>query len=129
MTSQMPKRIHVTVGNCHMRYAQAAIEMSGVSGTHGTRNGRGRSGSMRRRKITPADTSTNANNVPMFVRSTTSAMLANAANTATNIPVRIVPTYGVLYFGCTFARKGGNSPSRDIEKKMRGGLLPPFLAK
>ena len=28
----------------------AAIEMSGVSGTHGTRNGRGRVGSMRRKK-------------------------------------------------------------------------------
>src|SRR6185437_3168207 len=89
-------------------------------GTHGTRNGRGRSGSRRRRKITPADTSTNANSVPMLVRSTTSEMFANAENVATNTPVRMVPTYGVLYFGCTFAITGGSSPSRAIEKKMRG---------
>jgi hypothetical protein len=94
--------------------------MSGVMGTNGTRNGRGRSGSLRRSTITPADTSTKANNVPMLVRSTTSEMFANAENAATNTPVRMVPTYGVLYFGCTFAITGGSSPSRAIEKKMRG---------
>src|SRR3982751_5187166 len=98
----------------------ATIEMIGVKGTPGTRNGRGRSGSVRLRKITPADTSTNANNVPIFVRSTTSAMFANAANVATKSPVRIVPTYGVRYFGCTFENALGSRPSRDIEKKMRG---------
>src|ERR1051325_1226572 len=119
-TSQIPNRIQVTPGSCTIRYTQATMEMRGVSGTQGTRNGRGRSGSMRRRKITPADTSTNANSVPMFVRSTTSAMLANAANAATNTPVRIVPTYGVLYFGWTLASTGGRRPSRAIEKKMRG---------
>src|SRR5438128_362019 len=99
---------------------QATMEISGVTGTHGTRNGRGRSGSMRRRKITPAETSTNANNVPMFVKSTTSAMFANAANAATKTPVKIVPTYGVLYLGWTLASTGGSKPSRAIEKKMRG---------
>src|SRR5471030_3042806 len=99
MSSQMPNLIHVTEGSCHIKYKHATMEMSGVSGTHGTRKGRTRSGSMRRRKITPAETSTNANSVPMLVRSTTSAMFANAANTATNTPVRMVPTYGVLYLG------------------------------
>src|SRR5579884_3194601 len=96
------------------------MEINGVTGTHGTRNGRGRLASVRRSTITPADTSTNANSVPMLVRSTTSAMLANAAKNATKMPVRIVPTYGVLYLGCTLARNGGSNPSRDIEKKMRG---------
>src|SRR5687768_13266106 len=111
----MPNRIHVTTGSCSIRYRQARIEMIGVYGTPGTLNGRGRSGSVRRRKITPADTNTNANRVPMFVRSTTSAMFANAANVATKSPVMIVPTYGVRYFGCTFENSGGRRPSRDIE--------------
>src|SRR5688500_9773896 len=113
----MPNRIHVSAGNCSIRYRQARIEMIGVSGTHGTRNGRGRSGSVFRRKITPADTNTNANSVPMFVRSTTSAMFANPANVATKRPVRIVPTYGVRYFGWTFENSGGRRPSRDIEDR------------
>src|SRR6185437_16657521 len=43
-----------------------------------------------------------------------------AENAATNTPVRMVPTYGVLYLGWTFAITGGSSPSRAIEKKMRG---------
>ena len=36
------------------------------------------------------------------------------------MPVRMVPTYGVLNFGCTLARNGGSSPSRAIDMKMRG---------
>ena len=56
----------------------------------------------------------------MLVRSTTSAMLANAAKTATKSPVMMVPMYGVLNRGCTRARNGGSSPSRDIDMKMRG---------
>src|SRR6476619_5524016 len=108
------------MGSWTIRYTQATIEISGVIGTQGTRNGRGRAGSVRRNTITPAETNTNANSVPMFVRSTTSAMFANAAKNATNTPVRIVPMYGVRYLGCTFARNGGSNPSRDIEKKMRG---------
>src|SRR6185503_5955827 len=120
ISSQTPNRIHVINGSWIIRYTQATIEMIGVQGTPGTRNGRGLPGSDRRRKITPADTSTNANKVPMFVRSTTSAMFANAANVPTNRPVRIVPTYGVRYFGCTLENAFGSSPSRDIEKKMRG---------
>ena len=58
-----------------------------------------RFGSFRRSTSTPADTSTKANSVPMLVSSTTSAMLAKAAKNATNTPVMIVPTYGVLYRG------------------------------
>src|SRR6185437_3498937 len=107
-------------GSWNMRYAHAAIEMSGVIGTQGTRNGRGRSGSRRRSRTTPADTSTNANNVPICVRSTTSEMFAKAENVATNTPVRIVQKDDVVYLGCTFAMTGGSRPTRAIEKKMRG---------
>ena len=95
--------------------------MIGVSGTSGARNGRTRSGSLYRSTITPADTSTNANSVPMFVRSTTSAMLANAANDrheqsredgadVRRLEPRDAPR----------ARNGGSSPSRAIDMKMRG---------
>src|SRR5687768_11548480 len=116
----MPNRIQVILGSCSIRYRQATIEMIGVIGTQGTRNGRGRSGSDRRRKITAADTSTNAKSVPIFVRSTTSEILANAANVATKVPVMMVPTYGVRNFGWSFEKNFGSRPSRDIEKKMRG---------
>ena len=56
----------------------------------------------------------------MLVSSTTSAMLANAAKLPTNVPVMIVPRYGVLNRGCTLEKNGGRSPSRDMDMKMRG---------
>ncbi len=62
----------------------------------------------------------NANSVPMFVRSTISSMLVNIAQTPTATPVRIVVTCGVRKRGCTLAKLGGSSPSRAIEKKIRG---------
>ena len=68
----------------------------------------------------PTQTSMKAKSVPMFVRSMTSSMLAKAAKTPTKTPVRIVVTCGVLYFGWTLANVEGSSPSRAIEKKMRG---------
>src|SRR5688500_10934665 len=114
MASQMPNRIHVTTGSCSKRYRHARIETIVLYGTPSNLDGRERSAAVRRRKITAAETNTNANRVPMFVRSTTSAMFANAANVATNVPVMIVPTYGVRYFGCTFENSGGSRPSRDI---------------
>ena len=68
----------------------------------------------------PTQTSTKAKRVPMLVSSTTSLMLAIAANTATTTPVSQVVTCGVRYFGWTFAAHCGSRPSRAIEKKMRG---------
>ena len=65
-------------------------------------------------------TSTNAKSVPMFVSWTTSSMFATAAKNATKIPVRIVVTYGVRYFGWIFPNHGPRSPSRDIAMRMRG---------
>src|SRR5918997_5921970 len=101
-----------------MRYRHATIEMIGVSGTNGARNGRGRSGSTLRSTMTPAETSTKANSVPMLVSSTTSAMFAKAANDPTNVPVMSVPMYGVLNRECTLEKNGGRRPSRDMDMKM-----------
>ena len=68
----------------------------------------------------PMQTRMNANSVPMLVRSTISSMLVNIAQTPTATPVRIVVTCGVRNRGCTSAKLGGSSPSRAIEKKIRG---------
>ncbi len=68
----------------------------------------------------PMLTSRNANSVPTFVRSTISSILMTAANAPTTTPVRIVVTWGVLNLGCTFAKTGGSSPSRAIEKNILG---------
>src|SRR5256885_13757178 len=67
----------------------------------------------------PSATNTKANNVPMFVSSSTQPIGANAAESATNTPVMIVVTCGVLYFGCTRAAHGCSNPSRAIDMKIR----------
>src|SRR6185503_1354900 len=89
-------------------------------GPNGTLNGLGRAGSLCRKTITPTHTSTNAKRVPMFVKLTISSTVAIAAMPPTATPVRIVVTCGVLKRGCTLANTDGSSPSRAIEKKMRG---------
>ena len=68
----------------------------------------------------PAQTRMKANNVPMLVRSTISSMLAKDEMPPTMTPVQMVVMWGVLYFGWAFAAHAGSSPSRAIEKKMRG---------
>src|SRR2546430_219793 len=98
---------------------QNAADTSGSAGTHGVRNGRGRSGSRRRSTTIPSATSTNANSVPMLVSSSTQPIGANAADTATNTPVMIVLMCGVLYLGCNRAAHGGSRPSRAIDMKIR----------
>ncbi len=52
-----------------MMKTQAAIPSSATGQTSGTRNGRGRSGSVTRSTSTPTQTSAKAKSVPMFVRS------------------------------------------------------------
>ena len=69
--------------------------------------------------ITPIDTSTKANSVPMLTRSASSSSGTNAARTATTTPVMIVIMYGVPYFGCTFASAGGSRWSRLIANSTR----------
>ncbi len=52
------------------------------SGPKGTRNGRARPGSLKRRTMIPMQTRMNAKSVPMFVRSTISSMFTNVLHTA-----------------------------------------------
>ena len=49
--------------------------------------------------ITPAQTNTNANKVPMLVNANTISRFKNKAGTATTNPVKIVEKEGVLYLG------------------------------
>src|SRR2546422_2387819 len=67
----------------------------------------------------PTATMTNANRVPMFVSSSTQPIGANAADTATKIPVMMVVMWGVLYLGWTLAAHGGSRPSRAMDMKIR----------
>src|SRR5208283_2146833 len=94
-------------------------EISGNHGTKGTRNARLRSGCLRRRKITPRETSTKANKVPMLARSAASAISTNPAGMPTAKQAIHVDQCGVLYFGCTAENNFGSRPSRDIAYQMR----------
>src|SRR6266498_1628444 len=67
----------------------------------------------------PTATMTNANRVPMLVSSSTQPIGANAAETATKIPVMMVVMWGVLYLGWTLAAQGGSRPSRAMDMKIR----------
>src|SRR6185312_6147987 len=93
--------------------------MSGSQGTKGTRNARGRSGCLRRRKITPSDTRTKANNVPMFERSAASPMSTSPAGIPTAKQAIQVDQCGVLNLGCTAEKSLGRSPSLDMAYQIR----------
>jgi len=71
---------------------QKSIPMIGTNGTSGVLKPRRALGSFTRRTSTPAQTSTKAKSVPMFVSSAASLMFAIAAKNATNTPVRMVVT-------------------------------------
>ena len=58
--------------------------------------------------------------MPMLHRSAISSKLARAAPPATNTPVSTVATCGVLNRGWVLANCGGNSPSRDMARRIRG---------
>ena len=91
----------------------------GTSGTKGTRKPRGRSGCVLRRINTAMDTSTKANNVPMFERSASVPISKIPAGIPTKIPATHVATCGVLKRGCTLENAFGNNPSRDIANHTR----------
>src|SRR2546425_334314 len=86
----------------------------------GTRNGRGRSGSLYRSTSTPTHTSTKANSVPMFVRSYVSPASPTSDASATTMPVINVVTCGTRCFTLTLAAHSGSRPSRAMAKKIRG---------
>src|SRR5207249_2873495 len=119
-SSQYAKRFHVISGRNHIKTTQETIPRIGTNGNRGTLKALGRCGSLMRRIMIPVQTRTNANKVPIFVRSTISSILTNIAQTPTATPVKIVVTCGVRNLGCTFAKDCGSSPSRAIEKKILG---------
>ena len=86
-----------------------------MSGTHGTRNGRGRSGCVLRIINTAAQTITNANSVPMLVMSPTTATGRNAPISATTPMKSIFDFHGVSHFGWISENNAHKRPSRDIE--------------
>src|SRR5579864_7368340 len=95
------------------------MEIRGNQGTRGTRNDRGRSGWLRRKKITPSETSTNANSVPMFERSAASPISTKPAGMPTAKQAIQVDQCGVLNFGCTAEKSLGSRPSRDMAYQIR----------
>src|ERR1700722_6982100 len=113
------KRIQVITVNPVINPPHSTTEIRGNHGTKGTRNARGRSGWWRRRKITPSETSTNANRVPMFERSAASPMSTNPAGIPTAKQAIQVDQYGVLNLGWTAEKSLGSRPSRDMAYHMR----------
>src|ERR1700751_5005544 len=75
------------------------IEINGNHGTKGTRKARFRSGCLRRRKITPKETSTKANKVPILERSAASPISTNPAGIPTAKHAIQVDQCGVLNLG------------------------------
>ena len=60
---------------------------------------------------TPKQTSTNANKVPILVKSVILEMDINMEGTPTKIPVMMVAKPGVPYLGCTAENFLGSNPS------------------
>src|SRR5246127_3149350 len=95
------------------------MEIRGNQGTRGTRKDRGRCGWLRRKKITPSETSTNAKSVPMLERSAASPISTNPAGMPTAKQAIQVDQYGVWNFGCTAEKSLGKRPSRDMAYQIR----------
>jgi len=79
-----------------MRPPQRMMEMMGNQGTQGTLKPRGRSGWLRRRKITPKETRTKAKSVPMLERSAASPISTRPEGRPTARPAiqEAVPRHG-----------------------------------
>ena len=95
IASHTKNRIHVISGSPIIRIAQQMIDRIGTSGTNGTRKLRARSGCFLRNTITPADTTTNANSVPMFDNSAKVSISHKPAGTPTTNPAIQVEMCGV----------------------------------
>src|SRR6267154_811669 len=117
--SQITKRSHVINVSPSINPPHKITEIRGNHGTNGTRKARLRSGCLRRRKMTPSETSTNANSVPMLARSAASPISTSPAGIPTAKQAIHVDQCGVLYFGCTAENNFGNNPSRDMAYQIR----------
>ena len=87
----------------------------GNSGTNGTRYGRGNKGWVRRRMITPIQTMTKANSVPILVMCPNLEIGKNPAKRLIKTIKIVFEIHGVFHFGCTVEKTAGSKPSRDIE--------------
>src|SRR2546422_4169028 len=86
IASQTKKRIQFSSVRLAIRTTHVTTDRIGTSGTKGTRKPRGRSGCVLRRINTAMDTSTKANNVPMFERSASVPISKIPAGIPTKIP-------------------------------------------
>src|SRR5438105_15760198 len=119
IASQTTKRSQVITVSPVINPPQRTTEISGNHGTKGTRKARGRSGCLRRRKITPSETSTNANNVPIFDKSAASPISTSPAGIPTAKHAIHVDQCGVLNLGWPAEKHLGKSPSRDMAYQIR----------
>src|SRR5580692_1059366 len=119
MASQTTKRIHVITVNPVINPPHRRIEISGNQGTNGTRNPRRRWGSLRRKMMTPRETKTKANSVPMLERSAASLIAKMPEGIPTAKPAIQVDQCGVLKRGCTLENNFGKRQSRDMAYQMR----------
>src|SRR6266704_6048732 len=119
IASHTTKRTQVITVRPVISPPQRTTEIRGNQGTKGTRNARGRSGCLRLRKITPSETSTNANNVPIFDRSAASPISTSPAGIQTAKHAIHVDQCGVLNLGWTAEKSLGRSPSRDMAYQIR----------
>src|SRR3984893_10551856 len=117
--NQITKRSQVMSVSPNISPPHRMTEITGNHGTNGTRNERLRSGCLRRRKMTPSETSTNANNVPILERSAASPISTKPAGMPTAKQAIQVDQYGVLNFGCTAEKSLGKRPSRDMAYQIR----------
>lgn len=93
---------------------QTIMPNMGTRGTRGVLKGLGKPGSLFRRMITPAQTSTNARRVPIEVRSPATLPGTKPANSPTKTKSMILLLYGVLNLGCKSEKTLGKSPSEDM---------------
>src|SRR6266542_226473 len=91
------------------------IPRIGTRGTSGVLNGRFTSGFFTRITQTPAQTITNANNVPMLVMCPTMISGRNAEKGATKKKNSRFERHGVWNFGWISEKTLGTKPSRDME--------------
>ena len=89
----------VSFGKPTIIAAQTIIPRIGTKGTAGVLKPRFKFGSFLRIIITPKRTSTNANSVPIEVKSPATLTGTNAANNPTNTNKTISLLYGVRNFG------------------------------
>ena len=95
---------------------QIRMPRIGTSGTHGVRNGRGRSGlRVAQHDDAGADDDEREQRADGHQFAEQADREQAGDRPRPPAPVTIVAMYGVRNFGCTLPKTGGSRPSRDIE--------------